>query len=348
MDVHVWLAIVLASLAPVHVTRGPVVTQATPSGAHIAYTTDRRAPGSLAIDGRELPVAAGTDHRVTVTGLAPGRRYPYVIREGGATIARGTLRTDPGPGGSFRAAVFGDYGEGTKAETAVVRLAAAWRPDLLVTTGDNVYLFAVGGLLLDPNMFGPLAPLLTRTVFVPSLGNHDTFGDDGATLLAALDLPGRWYVQRYGPISFIVLDSDAALDATSPQIAFLRRALRETRDSCFRVAVFHHPPFAPHSGGIAKALLRNVVPLLERGGVQLALLGHVHDYERSFVRDGVTYVIVGTGGATIGRYRASVIPLAFGLTDTFGALRLDVSPHRIKAAFQDAAGRTRDRFQIAC
>ncbi len=350
MDVQVWLAILLASLAPTHVTRGPVVTRATTSGAHVSWLTDQPTATLLRIGSRTFTGPAGTDHGAVATGLSPGRTYAYDVMNGADQIAHGTFRTDPGPNGRFRAAVFGDYGEGTKDETAVVRLTAGWRPDVLVSTGDNVYLFAAGGALLDPNMFGPLRPLLGQAVFVPALGNHDTVLDGGATLLGALDLPGakRWYVQRYGPAAFIVLDSDSSVAPGSPQIAFLRRALRQTRDSCFRVAVFHHPPFAPHSGTIAGALLHTVVPLLERGRVQLVLLGHVHDYERSHVRRGVTYVTVGTGGAAIGRYRASTIPLAAMLTNTFGALRLDVAPHRIRGAFQDVTGRVRDRFQVRC
>jgi hypothetical protein len=192
--------------------------------------------------------------------------------------------------------------------------------------------------------------VLEQAVFVPALGNHDTFLDGGRTLLGALDLPppGHWYVQRYGPIAFIVLDSDVDLAPGSPQVAFLTRALQQTRDSCFRVAVFHHPPFNPHSGGIAAALARTVVPRLQRGDVQLTLLGHVHDYERSYVRTGVTYVVVGTGGAAIGRYPVSSIPLARHLVNTFGALRLDVAPHHIQATFADVAGHVRDRFGVAC
>jgi acid phosphatase type 7 len=315
VDVSVWLAVILSSLMPVHVTRGPVVTQATQTGAHVAFLTDRAVAGDVRIDGRDVRGPVTKDHRIVVSGLQPGRRYPYQLIAGGRQIGDGSFRTDPGPGGSFRAVVFGDYGEGTTAEHGVVRLTSGWHPDVLVSTGDNVYLFAAGGFLLDPNMFRPLEPLLEQAVFVPALGNHDTFLDGGRTLLGALDLTG---------------------------------ALQQTRDACFRVAVFHHPPFNPHSGGIAAALDRTVVPRLQRGGVQLTLLGHVHDYERSYARKGVTYVVVGTGGAAIGRYPVSSIPLARHLIGTFGALRLDVAPHRIQATFADVAGHIRDRFGVAC
>jgi hypothetical protein len=350
VDVQVWLAVVLASLVPVHITRGPVVTQATGGTAHVAFLTDRAVAPTVRIDGHDFTGPAGTSHRIVVSGLSPGQRYPYDILAGSRRLGGGSLRTDPGPDGSFRAAVFGDYGEGTTAETGVIRLAAGWRPDVLVSTGDNVYLFAAGGFLLDPNMFGPLLPLLQQVVFVPALGNHDTFLDDGKTLLAALDLPGaeRYYVQRYGPVAFIVLDSDSPLGPGSPQLAFLKTALKQTQDSCFRVAVFHHPPFSAHSGNIAPVLRRNVVPLLQAGRVQLTLLGHVHDYERSYDRKGVTYVVVGTGGAAIGRYPLASIPLAYHLVGTYGAVQLNVAPHLIKGAFEDVHGHVRDRFQVGC
>jgi hypothetical protein len=350
VDVSVWLAIVLASIAPVHVTRGPVVTQVGQTGAHIAFLTDRPVTASVRIDSRDVAGPVTSDHRIVVTGLKPGTRYPYELLAGNHQVGSGSFRTDPGPNGSFRAAVFGDYGEGTTAEHGVVKLTAGWHPDVFVSTGDNVYLFAAGGALLDPNMFGPLEPLLEQAAFVPALGNHDTYFDGGRTLLNALDLPspGHWFVQRYGPIAFIVLDSDANLAPGSPQVAFLTQALRQTQDACFRVTVWHHPPFNPHSGGIAAALARTVVPRIQAGKVQLALLGHVHDYERSYVRKGVTYAVVGTGGAVIGRYPLSSIPLASHLINTFGALRLDVSPQRIRATFEDVTGKVRDRFGVTC
>jgi 2',3'-cyclic-nucleotide 2'-phosphodiesterase (5'-nucleotidase family) len=63
----------------------------------------------------------------------------------------------------------------------------------------------------------------------------------------------------------------------------------------------HHPPYAcarsrkPGSTYVQKYL----VPLMERYGVNLVLLGHDHVYGRSGKINGVTYVISGGGGSSL-------------------------------------------------
>ena len=342
-----WLQVVAAALAPSQVVRGPVVTQPSTDGAVIAYTA-KGATEVVIDDLRRLPQRSGSVV-AALTGLRSGLRHRYRVVNGSVELAAGSFRTDPGPTGSFRAAVFGDYGDGGSNETAVARLTASWKPDLTISTGDNVYLFAAGGFLLDSNVFRPLEPLLRMSAFVPALGNHDTLGDGGSAFLGAFALPGekRWYVQRYGSAAFVVLDSDTAFGPGTPQQRFLEQAVRDTRSACLRFAVFHHPPWSPHSGGIAPGLRRYVVPVLEKAGFQGVLLGHVHSYERAR-KAGVEYVTVGTGGARIGNYGDSTIRPRRRITGTYGALRLDVSPHRAVGRFIDINGRTRDRFSIAC
>ena len=156
------LQVLALLLAPATVTRGPVVTQTTATGAVVTWSMSSPVPASLAIAGRN-PIASAIlpTRSATVAGLEAGTRYAYAIRTGdGATVATGSFRTDPGPSGRFTAAVFGDYGDGGRGEREVAALASSWTPDMTVSTGDNVYLFAAGGFLLDPNLFAPLRDLL--------------------------------------------------------------------------------------------------------------------------------------------------------------------------------------------
>ncbi len=337
-----WLAIIAAAVAPASLERGPVVTQTTDANTVISFA----GPGTTARldDGRV--VAAGE----RITGLEAGRRYRYTIEGAGRVLARGSFRTDPGPRGRVTVAVFGDYGDGSVNERRVARLAASWNPDAFVSTGDNVYLFAAGGFLLDPNLFRPLEPLLRRTTFVPALGNHDTILDDGRAFLDAFALPGaeRWYVHSAGPAAFIVLDSNSPLGPSSPQGRFLRTAIRETADSCLRFLVVHHPPFSPHSGGIADALRRDVMPLVERARFTAVLAGHVHIYDRSVPENGVPHIAVGTGGAEIGQFRSSRLEPARAVVGTYGALRLDIDGRRARGRFYAVDGRRLDTFNLTC
>ena len=67
------------------------------------------------------------------------------------------------------------------------------------------------------------------------------------------------------------------------QRRWLRAALRGSRARC-KVAYFHHPLWSSGRGyrGHSRHLRRKrFVPILERGGVDLVLNGHMQNYERS-------------------------------------------------------------------
>ena len=329
--------------------RGPVATQVSARGATVAWRLGETAEQALLVGRRTYRVGSPRDAVVRLTGLVPGRRYPYTVQAGGRIVARGSLRTAPPPTGRFRAAVFADHGTGGRGDGAVVRLAASWRPDVLVTPGDQVYPLTLD-LLLEPNFFRPLRPLLRRAALVPALGNHEQLLSGGRTFLGALELRGaeRWYLERYGSAALLVLDSDTSLAPGTAQGSFLARASAAAEHSCFRIAVLHHPPYAPSSDELAAGLRRNLLPVLRRHGFQLLLLGHVHAYERTVPVDGMTHVAVGTGGAEIGRVRWTTAPLAASSYGRFGALRLDVGPRVATGAFVTVDGAVRDRFTLRC
>jgi hypothetical protein len=341
------LAAVLATTA---LSRGPTIESVTPRAATVAFRTVRPAAASLLVHGLgPLDAGDGAGHVVRLRGLVPGRRYRYTVRIGAAIAARGSFRAAPVAPAPFTFAVVGDYGSGDANERAVARLIGGWHPDFVLTTGDNTYPVSLPNLL-DPTIFRPYAAVMREAAWFPSLGNHDVYLTGGAPYLAAFHLPGaeRWYRFGWGDATFTVLDSTyvSRLAPGSAQVRFARRAL--AAPGCLRFAAWHHPPWSPASAGIAPALRRTIVPLVERGRTQVVFLGHVHSYERSVERRGVTYVTVGTGGAEIGEYGASTIPHARLVTHTFGALRVDVRGRSARFRFVDVHGRVRDAFARRC
>jgi acid phosphatase type 7 len=217
----------------------------------------------------------------------------------------------------------------------------------VLTLGDNSYPLGLASLL-DQNIYRPFSTIFRSAAFFPAFGNHDVYLFGGRPELDAFHSLGneRWYRFTWGDASFVVLDSDLSVAPGSPQQRFAKTAF--TRSGCFRFAAFHHPPFSPHSTGIAPGLRRTIVPLIERSGVQVVFEGHVHNYERSRPHNGVIYLTVGTGGAEIGRYGDSTIPSAKLVTGMFGALRVDVSGHSARFRFVTVDGQVRDEFRLRC
>jgi len=65
-----------------------------------------------------------------------------------------------------------------------------------------------------------------------------------------------------------------------------------------KFVIFHHPVFssdAYHGDGYSYDVIYH--PIFVKHGVDIVFNGHAHNYER-IVREGVTYLVVGGGGAT--------------------------------------------------
>src|SRR4051794_38411966 len=132
-----------------------------------------------------------------------------------------------------RFAVIGDFGVDTKDEAAVAKLVKGWRPDYIVTVGDNNYPngeaatidLNIGQYFHDyiggyTGSYGAGSGTTNR--FWPSLGNHDWYSATGAAPYLAyfpmLPGNGRYYDVAIGPVHFFSVDSDAhepdGIDAT--------------------------------------------------------------------------------------------------------------------------------------
>ena len=87
----------------------------------------------------------------------------------------------------------------------------------------------------------------------------------------------------------LVIDSEQDIDVGSSQYDFVRNDLQLASNDpsiLWKLVIFHHPPYtSPTSCSACEPLnsLRDAVhPLFDKYGVDLVLMGHVHNYQRSF------------------------------------------------------------------
>ena len=200
----------------------------------------------------------------------------------------------------IRLAVVGDVGEpGDRIDEtvrAVAHLGGDDPYDALVVLGDNVYPSG-DPERLGERVFGPFSGVLDRGArLLAILGNHDVKDDHADGQVAALGMPGRWYATELpGDVLFVALDSTLADDAG--QQAWLEKTLAGS-DARWKIAAVHHPPYSAGYQGSSSETRAAFSPLFERYGVSLVLSGHDHDYQRSKVIRGVTYVVSGGASAT--------------------------------------------------
>jgi Calcineurin-like phosphoesterase len=341
--------VIAEAVAAVALTRGPVAESVTPRSAIISFRTTAPERSFVVLrNGARIDAGTGLDHVVRLTRLTPGMRYTYTVGTDAGELAEGSFRAAPARAARFTFAVVGDFGSGTSNETAVASMIESWRPDFVLTVGDNAYPLGSAGLL-DRVIFGPYAAVMRRSAWFPALGNHDVKANGGKPELQAFHSLGneRWYRFTWGNAAVVVLDSNVSVGPGSPQLRFARSSL--ALPSCFRFAALHHPPWEPAGNRVAPGLRRNIVPLVEKNGVQVVFEGHLHAYARSRPHHGVLYVAVGTGGAELDDDAEKLtIPSARVVEGRFGALRVDVAGRAARFRYQTVDGRVRDDFRLRC
>jgi hypothetical protein len=193
----------------------------------------------------------GTNHSLTLTGLAPETRYYYSI----GTPARTTLassnyyfKTAPPIGSprSTRIFVLSDYGEQADEMESTVRdtylnyVSISGHPtDVWLTGGDNEQTLAGQDSLFQTGMFAVYSNVLQNTPINPGVGNHDSIADCAFWNIFDLPYHGQaggypsdsphYYSFDYANIHFINLDSfNAKNDPDSPLYSWLTNDLSRT------------------------------------------------------------------------------------------------------------------------
>ncbi len=272
-----------------------------------------------------------------------------------AFLAGGLLpsRAQPPSGGvakdSLRFLAVADTGSGDANQRAVgqqMGLAHQRRPvDLVVLAGDNIY--PSGDLSLVESTFQrPYAELLRAGVpFHAVLGNHDIRTANGAPQVAykPFGMKGRYYTLRKGPVEFFMLDTNGNTD-WQRQISWLRAVLAQSR-APWKVVVGHHPIYSSGFYGNDPHLAAKLTPLMQRHGVQLYINGHEHNYERSKPLQGITYLVVGGGGASLRPVLAT--DQSARVASVFSFAEIEATPKELRLWARDRDGRLVDEAVIA-
>ncbi len=165
--------------------------------------------------------------------------------------------------------------------------------------------------------FEILEPLAAEVPVMVCPGNHEYEPRYGiSTYLARFVHPGKetYYRFDYSNARFLMVDSIRYRD--EEQLRWLQNELRDARNDRsvhWLILCMHHPLYSSTTGRLNDAKrIRVLGPLLDKYRPDLVLLGHQHNYERTyplrgrmphvlypnryFQGQGVVYVISGGGG----------------------------------------------------
>jgi len=257
---------------------------------------------------------------LTLTGLKPMTPYFYRVTctdESGKEIksSQSSFRTAPTEGMPWGFAVIGDTQRNPLVTRRCAEGAYSRRPDFLLHCGDVVDDgFAKNQWVKD--LFEPAHVLMSKVPTFPVIGNHEKDSHWYYDYFS-LPKPEYYYTFRYGNAQFFMLDSNKSLAPGSPQYQWLESELAASK-ATWKFTCHHHPcysseenDYGDHQFGKGEKTFtygdmnaRQVVPLYEKHGVDIAFNGHIHYYERTWPifqmainqQKGVRYITSGGGG----------------------------------------------------
>jgi tartrate-resistant acid phosphatase type 5 len=272
-------------------------------------------------------------------------------------LAGCSARVPPVPPAGAHFAVIGDYGTDLWQEGQVAQMVRDWRPDYVVTVGDNNYPNGERSTI-DVNVGKYYSEFIGHyqgrygkgsdvNRFWPAIGNHEYYGPEGLQpyLDYFPDLPGnhRYYEVRLDLVHLFVLNSDDhepdGVLGGSVQAQWLRERIAAS-DACFKVVVFHHAPFS--SGYFEVPELR--WPFAEMGA-DVVLNGHEHYYER-VVAGGLNYILNGLGGNDRYGFVHPIEGSVVRFNDDWGALLGFPSESGLRFEFHTIGGKLIDSVTI--
>jgi tartrate-resistant acid phosphatase type 5 len=255
-----------------------------------------------------------------------------------------------------RFAVIGDYGYAGPNEQQVAELIYDFRPDFVITTGDNNYPDGAAATI-DENIGqyfhefiapyrGSFGQGAEKNRFFPSLGNHDWRAVGAEPYLDYFELPHneRYYDVVVGPIHLFALDSDVnepdGIDPSSAQAVWLESRLKAS-SARWKVVYFHHPPYSSGKHGGTPELRWP----FQSWGASIVYAGHDHDYERLSI-DGLPYVVNGVGGKELYALGAPEPGSVTAFDDVHGAVLVTADDTVLVSSFVTSAGRELDVLRL--
>lgn len=172
-------------------------------------------------------------------------------------------------------------------------------PDFVINVGDTIQGGSDARAEADWQQVRPILARYKRYPLYLVAGNHDIWSEHSRRLFERESGRKAFYSFDYQNAHFTVLDNSETLALSDEQHEFLLRDLRAHRHRRPKFVFFHKPYWlVPLRLGSGQFRLHEIA---REFGVDYVISGHTHNFSR-LVRDGVTYLVVGSSGANLARY----------------------------------------------
>lgn len=198
-----------------------------------------------------------------------------------------------------------------------------------------------------------------RSITLPSAGNHEyyTAGASGYYRYFAGRQPGPpgYYRAALNGWQIYVLNSNCNRVNCVTERAWLAGQLKAHPSRCAMI-VSHHPRFSSGGEHGSSLMMQPFWRIAQAYGVDVALAGHDHDYERFAPKTydgvissrGIRQFVSGAGGKSLHAKGRTVAGSRVFINTAFGVLRLRLTPTTYSWQFRDIWGNLRDAGTTRC
>ena len=312
------------------IVRGPYIQQISPTSSTLCWRTNIPATSLIrySTNWQVLPDLlvdndCFTDHKLTLTGLIPGKKYFYSIGSATKLLQRDSNNnfvTTPlaGKDASTVAWITGELGTGKTVVNKVYSSAKSFLgdrlPNVWINAGNLGYT-AGTDLQYQSKFFSVFPDWLKKLCIFPTPGlldyssspmkqsNHaiaynDIFHVQQDVISGAQSNRKEYYSFDHGDVHFIVLDAfgiesnKKLVDTTSAQAIWLKNDLATTNLK-WKVVSIGMPFYTKGSingdtDTLMMQLRTSILPILERNSVDVVIGGGSYAYERSYLLNGLT------------------------------------------------------------
>jgi hypothetical protein len=188
--------------------------------------------------------------------------------------------------------------------------------DIILQYGDICY--AEGNQEVWDKFFQQIQPVAGCKPWMVTVGNHENEGENGYTAYEnRFKMPGNnnfWYSFNFGFAHFLVISTEHDLSPDSPQHKFiisdLEKANKLRMEVPWLIITGHRAFYGSNkrcvSNPLSHSLRDKLVPIIDKYGVDLALFGNCHAYERTHPLyngeidpRGTIYLLAGVAGTPL-------------------------------------------------
>ncbi|XP_073144952.1 probable inactive purple acid phosphatase 27 [Henckelia pumila] len=353
----------------------------------------------------------GYIHSAVMSGLNPSTTFSYKYGSDSSGWSDEITSRTPATGGSdaLMFLAYGDMGKApldSSAEHYIqpgsISVVKAMTDEVCLGNVDSIFhigdiSYATGFLVEWDYFLKLITPVASRVSYMTAIGNHERDYVDSGSVYVTPDSGGEcgvaygnyfpmptaaednpWYSLEQGPLHFTVISTEHDWTPKSPQYEWMNEDMSAVDRSRTPWLIFtgHRPMYSSTDGNVIspsvdQGFVDAVEPLLLANKVDLALFGHVHNYERSCgvykqeckampkkdsngmdTYDSTNYsapvhTVIGMAGFNLDDFSTNDNAWSLSRISKYGYLRVNASKQQLKVEFVNADSRNvEDSFQF--